>query len=199
MNKEFQQSVWNEELEHDWLRILDLAMREDLGSRGDCTTEALVPEQARGRAAIVVRQAGVLAGEAAIAATCSVGILPASPGSVGILPASPGSVGILPACSGLKWSSAGPRRTILGATAIDRSLGRSRPGDAGGGTAAAEHAGPAVGHRLAHAPLRRCRERHAGRASTIRGRRLPAGGRWRSTPFAAGAGETIVRACSKPC
>ena len=69
MNKEFQQSVWNEELEQDWLRILDLAMREDLGSRGDCTTEALVPEQARGRAAIVVRQAGVLAGEAAIAAT----------------------------------------------------------------------------------------------------------------------------------
>ena len=56
MNKEFHQSVWNEELEQDWLRILALAVREDLGSQGDCTTEALVPEQARGRAAIVVRQ-----------------------------------------------------------------------------------------------------------------------------------------------
>ena len=69
MNKEFHQSVWNEELEQDWLRILALAVREDLGSAGDCTTEALVPEQAQGRAAVVVRQAGVLAGEAAIAAT----------------------------------------------------------------------------------------------------------------------------------
>ena len=69
MNKEFRQAVWNEELEQDWLRILDLAVREDLGPLGDCTTEALVPEQAQGRAAIVVRQGGVLAGEAAIAAT----------------------------------------------------------------------------------------------------------------------------------
>ena len=34
MNKEFHQAVWNEELEQDWLRILDLAVREDLGSRG---------------------------------------------------------------------------------------------------------------------------------------------------------------------
>ena len=41
-------------------------------------------------------------------------------------------------------------------------------------------------------------QRHAGRRFTIRGRQLPAGGRWRSTPFAAGAGETIVRASSKP-
>jgi nicotinate-nucleotide pyrophosphorylase (carboxylating) len=69
MSKEFHQSVWNEELEQDWLRILALAVREDLGSAGDCTTEALVPERARGRAAVVARQAGVLAGAAAIAAT----------------------------------------------------------------------------------------------------------------------------------
>ena len=34
MNKEFHQSVWNEELEQDWLRILDLAVREDLGIAG---------------------------------------------------------------------------------------------------------------------------------------------------------------------
>ncbi len=93
MNKEFHQAVWNEELEQDWLRILDLALCEDLGSQGDCTTNALVPEQAQGKAAVVARHAGVLAGEAAIA--CSVGILPASSGGAGILPAS----------FGLNWSS----------------------------------------------------------------------------------------------
>ncbi len=102
MNKEFHQFVWNEELEQDWLRILDLALREDLGSQGDCTSDALVPEQAQGRADVVVRQAGVLAGEAAIAATLAK-FSPSS--SVGILPASSRSVGIPPASSGLKWSS----------------------------------------------------------------------------------------------
>jgi nicotinate-nucleotide pyrophosphorylase (carboxylating) len=85
MNKEFGQAVWNEDLEQDWLRILVLALSEDLGSLGDCTTEALVPEHAQGRAAVVVRHAGVLAGEAAIAAACN--------------------AGILPACAGLKWFS----------------------------------------------------------------------------------------------
>jgi len=69
MNKEFRQAVWNNEIEQNWLQILDLAVREDLDVLGDCTTEALVPEAAQGRAAIVVRQAGVLAGEAAIPAT----------------------------------------------------------------------------------------------------------------------------------
>ena len=69
MNKEFYQSVWNTDLEQDWLRIFALALREDLADRGDCTTEALVPADARGLAAVVVRQAGVLAGEAAIVAT----------------------------------------------------------------------------------------------------------------------------------
>ena len=91
MNKEFHQSVWNEELEEDWLRILALAVREDLGSGGDCTTEALVPEQARGKAAVVVRQAGVLAGGAAIAAT--------------LASFSPGSASTLPAGSALQWTA----------------------------------------------------------------------------------------------
>jgi nicotinate-nucleotide pyrophosphorylase (carboxylating) len=90
MSKEFHQAVWNGELEQDWLRIVDLAVREDLGTLGDCTTEALVPESARGRATIVVRQAGVLAGEAAIPAT--------------LARFTPCSEGIVPASSGLKWS-----------------------------------------------------------------------------------------------
>ena len=69
MPKEFHQAAWNDDLSQDWLGILDLAIREDLGAWGDCTTQALVPAQAQGRAAIVARKAGVLSGEAAIAAT----------------------------------------------------------------------------------------------------------------------------------
>ena len=71
MNREFHQTAWSDELLAAWLRILDLALREDLASRGDCTTLALVPEAAQGRAAIVARKPGVLAGEAAVAATAA--------------------------------------------------------------------------------------------------------------------------------
>jgi len=122
MRKEFRQAVWNADLEQDWLRIAALAAREDLGLRGDCTTEALVPESAWGRAAVVVRHAGVLAGEAAINAT-----LTAFASS---------SAGKLPPPPGLKWAAhardgdvltpqqaigvlAGPARTML---AVERPL-----------------------------------------------------------------------------
>ncbi len=106
MTKQFHQAVWNEEIEQDWLRLLALAVREDLGSQGDCTTEALVPEQARGRAAIVARQAGVLAGEAAIPAT--------------LAQFSPRSVGVPPAYPGLKWS---PQAQDGQAIAPQRAIG----------------------------------------------------------------------------
>ncbi len=69
MPKEFKQIVWNDSLLRDWERILDLAIAEDLGTQGDLTSLALVPEVARGKAEIVVRQPGILAGAAAIAAT----------------------------------------------------------------------------------------------------------------------------------
>ena len=39
-----------------------IALAEDLGSAGDITTDAIVPEDARGRATIVFREAGVVAG-----------------------------------------------------------------------------------------------------------------------------------------
>jgi nicotinate-nucleotide pyrophosphorylase (carboxylating) len=67
--KDFCQQTWNETLLQDWVRLLDLAIREDLGSAGDCTTLALVPENVRGRAAVISRSAGILAGEPAVAAT----------------------------------------------------------------------------------------------------------------------------------
>ncbi len=67
--RDFHQAVWNDALLQDWLRLLDLAIREDLGTTGDCTTNALVPAEALGCAAIVARSTGVLAGEPAIAVT----------------------------------------------------------------------------------------------------------------------------------
>ncbi len=69
MTRDFFQHAWTDALLCDWLRLLDLAIREDLGATGDCTTQALVPEDARGRASITARKPGVLAGEPAIAAT----------------------------------------------------------------------------------------------------------------------------------
>lgn len=62
MAKEFQQVVWDDRLQQDWLVILRLAVCEDLGDVGDWTTRALVPEEATGQAAVVARRAGVIAG-----------------------------------------------------------------------------------------------------------------------------------------
>lgn len=53
----------------DWQAILRLAVAEDLGQAGDCTSRALVPEEAAGQAAVVARQAGVIAGLPAVEMT----------------------------------------------------------------------------------------------------------------------------------
>jgi nicotinate-nucleotide pyrophosphorylase (carboxylating) len=71
MAKEFQQTLWDDDLRERWQEMLQLAIREDLGQRGDWTTAALVPEDAPGRADVVARQAGILAGEPAVAGTLS--------------------------------------------------------------------------------------------------------------------------------
>ena len=62
MSKEFQQTVWDAQLEKDWQALLRLAIDEDLGTRGDWTSRALVAEDVAGRAAVVARQPGVVAG-----------------------------------------------------------------------------------------------------------------------------------------
>jgi nicotinate-nucleotide pyrophosphorylase (carboxylating) len=62
MSKEFRQTVWDDRLEKDCIAILRLALAEDFGASGDCTTLALVAEDAAGRAAVVARQAGIVAG-----------------------------------------------------------------------------------------------------------------------------------------
>ena len=43
-------------------RSVAAALAEDLGAAGDITTDAIVPADAAGKAAIVARQAGVVAG-----------------------------------------------------------------------------------------------------------------------------------------
>ena len=48
-------------------RLIDLALEEDLGAAGDVTTQALVPENARGRAEVWAKEPLVLAGTGAFA------------------------------------------------------------------------------------------------------------------------------------
>jgi nicotinate-nucleotide pyrophosphorylase (carboxylating) len=62
MTRDFQQIVWDDSLTRDWQAILRLAVSEDLGRDGDCTTSALIGDDVLGRAAIVARQVGVAAG-----------------------------------------------------------------------------------------------------------------------------------------
>jgi len=65
----FSAGEWNEALEDDWQAILAVAFREDFGHAGDLTTDALVPPDAPGRAAVVARKAGVAAGMPGVALT----------------------------------------------------------------------------------------------------------------------------------
>lgn len=62
MKNEFRQIAWDQETESAWKALLELAIREDLGKQGDLTSLALVPAEAHGRAAVVARQSGVVAG-----------------------------------------------------------------------------------------------------------------------------------------
>jgi nicotinate-nucleotide pyrophosphorylase (carboxylating) len=62
LGKQFRQITWDEQLQSDWLALVRLALREDLAEDGDWTTRALVPAGALGRAVVVARQPGVIAG-----------------------------------------------------------------------------------------------------------------------------------------
>lgn len=61
MTRDFRQIVWDARLDQDWRGILEMAVQEDLGG-GDWTTQALVAEDAAGRADVVAREPGVVAG-----------------------------------------------------------------------------------------------------------------------------------------
>ncbi|MBI2478983.1 MAG: carboxylating nicotinate-nucleotide diphosphorylase [Planctomycetia bacterium] len=60
--KDFKQVSWDAETIDDCRHLIRLAVREDLGRGFDLTTVALVPHDARGKAQIVCREPGVVAG-----------------------------------------------------------------------------------------------------------------------------------------
>ena len=62
MGKELQQIVWGDGLQQDWLPILELAIGEDIAEQDAWTTNALVPSDAVGRAVVVARRNGTVAG-----------------------------------------------------------------------------------------------------------------------------------------
>jgi nicotinate-nucleotide pyrophosphorylase (carboxylating) len=66
MNRDFTQISWSPQLAEDVRRLTRLAVFEDLDRGQDWTTVCLVGEPSRAAANIVARQAGVLAGLAAI-------------------------------------------------------------------------------------------------------------------------------------
>lgn len=66
MLKEFSQVEWDATVEDDLRQLVRLAVREDLGRQNDWTTVALVGPDARGRAALIAREAGVMAGLRAV-------------------------------------------------------------------------------------------------------------------------------------
>ncbi len=68
MPKDFQQVDWNEQVEQDCRVLTRLAIHEDLAQQQDWTTVALVPSGIEGKANIVTRQAGVVAGIPALVA-----------------------------------------------------------------------------------------------------------------------------------
>ena len=62
MPRDFHQLTWDATLEDDLRQLVRLAVREDLGRQYDWTTVALVGPEQTGRAAVIVREAGVVAG-----------------------------------------------------------------------------------------------------------------------------------------
>jgi len=62
VTKDFQQLTWSASIEDDLRHLVRLAVREDLDRHHDWTTVALVAPEVQGRAAIVAREQGVLAG-----------------------------------------------------------------------------------------------------------------------------------------
>ena len=66
MGREFQQIEWDQATDEDCRQIVRLAVREDLEREHDWTTLATVPPERHGRAAVVARQAGCVAGMRAL-------------------------------------------------------------------------------------------------------------------------------------
>ncbi|MBQ2683271.1 MAG: carboxylating nicotinate-nucleotide diphosphorylase [Thermoguttaceae bacterium] len=63
MKRDFVQHPWGEAAENEARRIIGEALREDLSTEGDITSLALIDADRPGRAAVVSREEGILAGE----------------------------------------------------------------------------------------------------------------------------------------
>jgi nicotinate-nucleotide pyrophosphorylase (carboxylating) len=66
LTKDFRQLEWDAAIEDDLRQLVRLAVREDLDRQHDWTTVALLPPEAQGRAVIVARQTGIIAGLSAL-------------------------------------------------------------------------------------------------------------------------------------
>ena len=62
MKYDFSQVSWDDQTEADWQALLRMALQEDLGAEGDCTTLSLVSAEAEGEAVLAARVWGILAG-----------------------------------------------------------------------------------------------------------------------------------------
>lgn len=70
MVKDYQTITWCGAVEDDFRTLLDLAIREDVESIGDLTSLSLIPESAVGRAAVVSRSEGIVAGMPTVEIIC---------------------------------------------------------------------------------------------------------------------------------
>ena len=70
MAKDYQAITWCSAVEDDFRSLLDIAIREDVESIGDLTSLSLIPEKAVGRAAVVSRSEGVIAGMPTVQIIC---------------------------------------------------------------------------------------------------------------------------------
>jgi len=62
LGRDFNPILWDEQLKDDVRKLVALAIAEDLGTLGDITTQALVPQHALGKAVMRSRHVGVAAG-----------------------------------------------------------------------------------------------------------------------------------------
>ncbi|MBO5437377.1 MAG: hypothetical protein J6A23_06920, partial [Thermoguttaceae bacterium] len=71
MARDYQTITWCSAVEDDFRSLLDIAIREDIESIGDLTSLSLIPETAVGRAAVVSRSEGLIAGMPTVDIICS--------------------------------------------------------------------------------------------------------------------------------
>lgn len=173
MNRDFQQALWDTATEDDCRQLIRLAVREDLDRTYDWTTVALVAPETEGKANVVARRAGVVAGLPAVQL-----VLAEMDSQMLWQPSAVDGASV--AAGEILATIVGPARSLLTA---ERPLLNF------------------LGHLSGIATLtRRYVAAVAGTgACTTLARQPPAGDGWRSTRCEWGAATIIGPACSTPC